>query len=290
MATQRRSRHDTIAMIYDFDGTLTPQSMQAYTVFPQLGLNPKRFWRAVRKEARATRGDQMLAYMRMLKDRIEEQKKHISKKDFRALGRRIRYFKGVEQQWFARVERYVGSQGKGIVKLKNYIISAGQKEILEGAKIRDHFARIFASEYYFDHHGRVTFPNVVVNDTIKTQYIFRINKGREDIRESINQHMPDEKRVIPFANMIYFGDGLTDVPGMTVTKKSGGYAIAVFKPGDEKARAVCRELLRANRVDFYAPADYRPDKTLERRVRLILDIIIARIMYRLELMSGRLAG
>lgn len=290
MARRRkpRPRHNTIAMIYDFDGTLTPQAMQEYTVLPKLHVKAKDFWREVRDQARATKGDQMLAYMRMLKDQIDAKKQRITKNDFRALGRRIRYFDGVER-WFGRIARYVRSQSSGTVKLKNYIISAGQKEILAGARIRDHFARIFASEYYFDHNGVATFPNVVVNDTIKTQYIFRINKGKEDIRQSINEHTPEEERVIPFANMIYFGDGMTDVPGMTVTKQSGGYAVAVFKPGDAKTRRVCKELLRAKRVDFYAPADYRPGRTLERRVRLILDIIIAQIKYQVELRS-RLAG
>jgi hypothetical protein len=282
VATNRLPRHNTIAMIYDFDETLTPQPMQEYTVLPQIGVKAKGFWKQVGEEARATRGDQMITYMRLLIDRIEEKKQHIGRKEFRALGRKIRYFKGVER-WFRRVDKYVRSRSRGIVKLKNYIISAGQKEILEGITIRKHFARIFASEYFFDHHGVVKFPKVVVNDTIKTQYIFRVNKGKEDIRESINEHTPEDERVIPFANMIYFGDGMTDVPGMTVTKKSGGYAIAVYKPRNRRKRRVCSELLQANRVDFFAPANYRPGKTLERRVRLILDIIIARIMYRLEL-------
>lgn len=289
MARSHHSRHDTIAMIYDFDGTLTPQPMQEYTVLPELDVKPASFWRAVKKQAYETRGDQMLAYMRMLKDKIDEKKQHISRNDFRALGRQIRYFPGVPA-WFGRAAKYVERASGGIVKLKNYIISAGQKEILEGVTIRRHFARIFASEYYFDHHDVATFPNIVVNDTIKTQYIFRINKGKEDIRQTINEHMPEDERVIPFGNMIYLGDGMTDVPGMTVTKKSGGYAIAVYKPGDRKTHAVCRRLLKANRVDFYAPADYRANKTLERRVRLILDIIIAQVMYQLELLSGRLAG
>jgi phosphoserine phosphatase len=287
MAERRKFRHDTIAMIYDFDGTLTAQPMQEYTVLPKLGVKPEIFWKEVKREAIRTHGDQMLAYMRMLLKKIEEKQQHISRDDFRWLGRRILYYPGVKE-WFPRVGNYVRQRGKGVVKLRNYIISAGQKEILEGIAIRDHFRRIFASEYIFDHHGVATFPNIVINDTIKTQYIFRINKGKEDIRESINEHMPDDQRAIPFSNMIYFGDGMTDVPGMTVTKKSGGYAIAVHKAGDGKSEQTCRDLLEANRVDFYAPADFRKNSSLDRRVKLILDIVTARILYQREIFVSRL--
>jgi hypothetical protein len=133
-----------------------------------------------------------------------------------------------------------------------------------------------------------TFPNVVINDTIKTQYIFRINKGLEDIRQSINRHMAESDRAVPFSNMIYLGDGMTDVPGMTDTKKSGGFAIAVHPRGKKKAVRECKELLQAQRVDFYALADFRERTQLDRRVKLILDTIVARILYQHEIFTGRL--
>ncbi|MFI5093520.1 MAG: HAD family hydrolase [Candidatus Acidiferrales bacterium] len=288
MTKRRRFRHDTIAMIYDFDGTLTPQPMQEYTVLPKLGVDPTEFWRDVKREATKTRGDHMLAYMRMLLKRIEEKEQHITRADFRALGSQILYYPGVAE-WFPRMRKYVRQRSGALVKLRNYIVSAGQKEILEGIKIRRHFHRIFASEYFFNYHGIATFPNVLINDTIKTQYIFRINKGREDIRQSINEHMAEDQRAVPFSNMVYFGDGMTDVPGMTVTKKNGGYAIAVHPMGDAKSVLTCKELLEANRVAFYAPADYNKNKSLDRRVKLILDIIIARILYEREIFVARLA-
>jgi haloacid dehalogenase-like hydrolase len=287
MADRRQFRHDCIAMIYDFDGTLTPQPMQEYTVLPKLGVKPAKFWADVKQEATQTRGDQMLAYMRMLLERIEEKKQHISRDDLRALGHRIQYYPGV-LGWFPRMSSYVLKRGGGLVRLRNYIVSAGQKEILEGIAIRQHFKRLFASEYFFNHHGVATFPNIVINDTIKTQYIFRINKGREDIRQSINAHMPEDQRAVPFSNMVYFGDGMTDVPGMTVTKKSGGYAIAVHNARDKDSERMCKKLLAANRVDFYAPADFRENSRLDRRVKLILDIIIARVLYQREIFVGRL--
>ena len=149
---------------------------------------------------------------------------------------------------------------------------------------------IFASEYHFDHRGIATFPKVLITDTAKTQYLFRINKGKEDLAESINEHVPDDERPIPFSNIIYIGDGLTDVPSMVITKSHGGNAIAVYKEngkGAQKARDICKKLLNAGRVNFIAPADYSPNSLLEKRVHLMLKSVITHIEYKSELFQCR---
>lgn len=273
-------------MVYDFDGTLSPQPMQEYTVLPELDLSPRAFWDECQREARRHKADPMLTYMRLLIEKIETKHTHLSKKRLRELARDIRYFPGVET-WFERINRHVNAVSGGNVKIRHYIISAGLKEILQGVTIRRHFTQMYASEYYFDHHEAARFPTVVINDTSKTQYIFRINKGIEDINDSINEYMPESERPIPFGNMLYIGDGMTDVPCMTVTKANGGFAVAVHKPRHSQSLAVCRELARANRIDYYAPADYRAGKTLERRVKLILDLIVARIRFHREQFAFR---
>ncbi len=284
MSKHRQFKHNIIAMIYDFDGTLTPQPMQEYTILPKLGVDPKNFWRTVKQEAEKTGGDEMLTYMRLLVEKLEARQQHLNRSDLCSLGAKIKYFPGVKS-WFERVAKYVRKRGGGNIRLENYIISAGQKEILKGVAIRNHFTAMFASEYFFDHHDRATWPNILINDTIKTQYIFRINKG---LKAPINEYMPEDQRRIPFSNIVYIGDGMTDVPGMTVTKKNGGYAIAVHRPRMPKSIATCRKLLEARRIDFYAPANYSTGRVLEKRVRLILDQIIAQVLYQREIFSARL--
>jgi phosphoserine phosphatase len=272
---------NTIALVYDFDGTLSPQPMQEYTVLPKIGVEPVEFWARVRRETLATQSDQMLVYMRHIVEALENEKIAVKREDFAAMAHAIRYFPGVEG-WFNRVNAYVRAKSGGRIKVAHYLISAGQKEILEGVSIKKHFRRIYASEYHFDHHGRATFPKILVTDTMKTQFLFRINKGREQVNESINEHMPEGERPIPFQNMIYIGDGMTDVPSMALTKKNGGHTIAVFKEDEEETLVTCRKLLDAGRVDFIAPADYRPKGKLYRRVELLLDSIIAGIAYAQE--------
>ncbi len=100
--------------------------------------------------------------------------------------------------------------------------------------------------------------------------------------------MPEADRAIPFQNMIYVGDGMTDVPSMTVTKKNGGHTVAVYDPATEKGRGIGVKLLDAGRVDFVAEADYRKGSKLARRVELLLDAIVADIAYRREAWQVRM--
>lgn len=272
---------NTIALIYDFDGTLSPKSMQDYTLLPKLGIHEREFWDEVQTEVKQTGAENMLVYMRLLLEKARERNISITRKDYRALAYKIRYFPGVES-WFDLIDEYVKTRGRNI-RVKHYLISAGMREILEGVSIKNKFSRVYACEYHFNKDGVADFPKLVITDTTKTQYIFRINKGREDLAESINEHMSEGTRPIPFGNMIYIGDGMTDVPSMAVVKKYGGHAIAVYKDSNEHEKQTCLKLLAANRVDFIAKADYRDNRELHKRTRLLLDTIIANIEYQREL-------
>jgi len=286
----KRFIQDTIALIYDFDGTLSPQPMQEYTVLPKIGIDPADFWGEVNRQSHELGEEPMLTYMRLLIEKAESKGLHIGRKEFKALGKNVQFFNGVSD-WFKRVDAYVAKHGNRQIKVRHYIISAGLKEILEGVSINKHFANVFASEYHYNHHDVATFPKLLITDTTKTQFLFRINKGKESLTESINQHMPQEDRPIPFENMIYIGDGETDVPSMALTRQNGGNSIAVYKPGrterEKKTLVTCKKLLQAGRVNFIAPADYVKDSELERRVQLLLKSVIAKIEYEKELFDCR---
>ncbi len=286
MTDKRRFAQNCIAIVYDFDGTLSPQPMQEYTVLPELGVPAKEFWKLVNKETKSSESEAMLAYMRLLIEKAEEKKVHLGRKELAALASEIKYFSGVET-WFDRINMFVKNQSNNKTKVEHYIISAGMKEILEGVSIRKFFKNIFASEYHFNHHGVAVFPKQLITDTTKTQFLFRINKGKQKLVESINKHMPEHERPIPFSNIIYIGDGLTDVPSMTVTKQSGGHSIAVYKPGSSTGLKGCKSLLEVGRVHFIASADYSENSSLEKRMKLLLKSVISSIDYKRELFSCR---
>lgn len=270
----------TIALVYDFDGTLSPRPMQEYTFLPKIGEDPRAFWAECNRVAREQKADSLITYMHLMYKKAKQKGIRIDREDLVAQGRDVELFAGVAE-WFDEIEGYVKiraeSQG---VTLRHYLISSGLTEIIEGTPIYSRFHNVFASEYWFDAYD-LPYPKRVITDTGKTQYLFRINKGVEDTGQSINQHMPEGERPIPFSNMIYFGDGDTDVPSMAVMRKNGGHAIAVYPPG--KNRLKCMDLFKAGRIDFFAPADYRRGSDLFKRTCLLIDRMLADIRVQEEI-------
>jgi len=270
----------TIALVYDFDGTLSPRPMQDYAFLPQIGVDPAAFWKESNDIARREGADGLISYMRLMYKKAKAAGVRIDRDDLVAQGKHVELFEGVEE-WFDEIGAYVKehTQSQG-VSLRHYIVSAGLTEIIEGTRIYKRFHNVFASEYWFDAYD-LPYPKRVITDTGKTQYLFRINKGIEDLGQGINEHMDEASRPIPFANMIYFGDGDTDVPSMAVMRKNGGHAVAVHTPG--KARKKCVELFKAGRCDFFAPADYRRGSELFKRTCLLIDRILADIRVQEEM-------
>jgi 2-hydroxy-3-keto-5-methylthiopentenyl-1-phosphate phosphatase len=278
----RAFNHNVIAVVYDFDGTLTPQPMQEYTILPEIGIKDgKRFWKQVNEESTRTNGEAIVAYMRLMLEKAKSKRFAVTAERLKESARNINYFPGV-QTYFQRINNYVKKQFDSGIEVRHYVISAGLKEIISGTSIAKYFYKVFASEYYYNEYGAATFPNVVVNDTLKTQFIFRINKGKENLSENINLHMPMHLRPIPFQNILYIGDGLTDVPCMTVIRKNGGSAIAVYKPYSSQGKQICKQLLKAERVNFIAQADYKSGTELDRLIKLLLGNIVEGIRYERE--------
>ena len=274
-------KQNTIALVYDFDGTLIPKTMQEYTIIPRLKLDSDKFWSQIIKEANDTEGEIMMIYMRQLITHAESMNVNITREEFKLMASKIKYFKGVET-WFDNINQYIKSKHHKI-KVAHYVISAGHHEILESTSIHHKLTNVFGSQYYFDNKGRATFPKNVVTDTAKTQFLFRINKGKEKVSDSINSHMPEHKRPIPFENMIYIGDGLTDVPSMALIKKQNGHAVSVYPKNSKDQKKVSADLLSAKRVDFIAEANYTKSSILYKRICLLIDMISARIKYTIEL-------
>ncbi len=270
----------TIALVYDFDGTLSPKPMQEYAFLPKLGIDARDFWAESNRVAAEQGADPLITYMHLLYKKAKEKGVRVDRADLVAQGGHVELYPGV-MEWFDQIGEYVRLRAESHgVTLRHYLISSGLTEIIEGTKIYDRFHNVFASEYWFDAYD-LPFPKRVITDTGKTQYLFRINKGIEDLGQSANHHMPEEQRPIPFSNMIYYGDGDTDVPSMAVVRKNGGHAVAVHAPG--KARGKCVDLFRAGRCDFFAPADFRRGSELFKRTCLLVDRMLADIRIREEM-------
>ena len=261
METQR----PIVAFLYDFDKTLCTTDMQDYAFIPSLDMTPKEFWAEANGFGRGNRIDGILAYMYTMIREAEKRNRPFTREDLVEKGRSIVLFPGVED-WFRRINAFGEAQG---VQVEHYIISSGLREIIEGSSISGEFKKIYASEFYYDETGRPVWPKLAVNFTAKTQFVYRINKGVLDVSDdkTLNDSMPDDSKRVPFTNMVYMGDGLSDVPCMKMMRAYGGQAIAVYQ---ESNRMGVEDLLAKGRVDFIFPADYSEDTALDLTVKNII--------------------
>lgn len=253
-----------IAVMYDFDKTLCTRDMQNYRFIPSLGLQVSEFWDYTNEVQQNENMDSVLAYMYAAIKISKEKNIPLKRSRLEENGKGIEFFPGVIE-WFKRINKFGADNG---VKIEHYVISSGMKEIIEGTVISGEFKNIFACEYLYDSGGTAVWPKTAVNYTNKTQFVYRINKGVLDVSNDIdlNRSMPDDSKRIPFQNMIYIGDGLSDVPCMKMMKSYGGKAIAVYQTLDEKVK----ELLRKDRVDFIYPADYSEGTELDKTIKDII--------------------
>lgn len=268
-----------LAIAYDFDGTLAPGNMQEHSFIPELGIDITKFWTDVKKDSAKHDMNEILAYMYLMLKRAAEKEKPITKSAFEKHGNGITLFEGVET-YFDTINEYAKSQGAHI---DHYIISSGLRDILKGTSIAKHFKLMFASGYKFDANGVAEWPALAVDYTTKTQYLFRINKGIDNVHDNskINKFMTEDERPMPFRNMIYIGDGETDIPAMKMTKELGGTSIAVYNPKKRKERdklsmkQMCQQLIEEDRVNYIAPADYTDESPLVNIIKLTIDRIVA---------------
>lgn len=258
-----------MAICYDFDGTLSPGNMQEYGFMESLGTTPDRFWVKSNNFAKEHSADINLAYMKRMIEEAKIKDVPFNKQAFCDYGKSVKLFDGVTE-WFSRINQYGKSHG---VEVKHYVISSGLKEIIECTDIGKCFEYIFASSYIYDANGIPIWPANVVNYTSKTQYIFRINKGCCDINDNkkINSYVKEDDRPVPFSNMVFIGDGETDIPAMKMVKVNGGHSIAVYNSAKKGKKDKAVKLITENRVNFVANADYSAGKKLDRYIKFVIN-------------------
>ena len=278
---------DTIALIFDFDDTLAPDSTTL--LLKKHGIDAKKFWGTEFKSLMESGYDPPLAYLKLILDKTGQGRPlgHLTNKDLRTFGSSLdsHFMTGIPQIFRDLKKMVARTEG---IQIEFYIISGGLREIIIGSKIvRDNFKEVYGCE--FEEGGnpaRICGIKRAVSFTEKTRYIFEINKGlaQASTRKNpyqVNQEIPEGKRRILFENMIYVGDGLTDIPCFSLVKKLGGTPFGVFDPGDPvNAKKALLDFLRPKRViSMHAPR-YGPKGELGALLRAAVSNLCGQIVVR----------
>jgi len=254
-----------VAIMYDFDKTLCSEDMQNYSFIPALGMKPAEFWDLTTQFVEKENVEKILAYMYMMVLQAREKGIKLTKEYLNSLGKAIKYYEGVTT-WFSRMNAYGESLG---LTVEHYLVSSGTKEIIDGCSIAKEFKAIYGCEFLFDEvTGEAIWPKYAINYTMKTQYFFRVSKGVIDSSDDVTLNQRTRNRRIPYRNIVYIGDGMTDIPCMILVKENGGKSIAVYQK-DKKDRVM--GLLEDGRVNYICRADYKSGSELETILKLVME-------------------
>ena len=221
-----------IGILYDFDKTLCTTDMQEYDFIKNLGMTSGEFWGEAAQITDQHGVERILAYMFVMIKKCKEKGIPLTEEYLKQCGENVVLYDGV-LSWFDRINAFGESLG---VTIEHYIISSGTYEIIQGTPIAKYFKRIYACRYMYDEKGEALWPALAINYTLKTQYIYRISKGILDVTDdyNLNREQNEKLRRIAYRNMIYIGDGLTDIPCMKMLKEKGGKSIALYPAGNSQ--------------------------------------------------------
>lgn len=288
---------NVIAVVWDFDRTLSPRYMQR-PLFEEYGVNEEDFWREVNAlpayYARA--GIEMqadTAYLNHILTYVAQGRMAgLTNAKLRELGGRIPLFPGLPD-FFDELKTVVAAPpfAETDIRLEHYVVSTGLKEMIRGSAIFPKLAGVFASEFVetaagpgadltkTPASGPVSQIAGALDNTTKTRALFEINKGvGKHAQIKVNTAIPEEERRVPFKNMIYIADGPSDIPSFSVVKKHGGLAYAVYDPASDGQFKQVVELHNAGRVNDYGEADYTPRSKTSRWLALTVEAIAERML------------
>ena len=261
---------EKVAFMYDFDDTLIDGSSDDALIKEVLGIkNIYDWWDEVNTFASKHNMDPFLATLYCYKNEFEKRGIEVTKHFFSKYGKSVKFFQGVTT-WFDRINEY--ARGLGL-EIEHYIISSGLKEIMEATEIAPKIKKIFGSSYIYDENGKAMWIGHSINYTNKTQFMYRIRKNFiENLADfgDINERIIDKSKIIPYGNMVYFGDGVTDIPCMKILTMFNGNSICVYKENSKASYEGAKKLYLDKRVNSYVPADYSEGSKLDEVVKHIL--------------------
>lgn len=280
MMTTQPFPQTTITVIWDFDETLIPGSMQK-PILEEYKIDEAIFWDEVNAlskyySARDVTINQSSAYLNHMLTYVKAGKfPGLNNAKLRELGAQIEFFDGVTELFqMLKNEALADSDfQKHQIDVELYVVSAGLSRMIKGSAIAEYIDGIWGCEFieaaappgYLHGEQSELMPSeseisqigFTIDDTTKTRAIFEINKGvNKHSTVDVNSQIPHENRRVPFNNMVYIADGPSDIPVFSLLNQYGGRTYAVYRPSSKRHFDRVCTLRQQNRIEAYGPADY----------------------------------
>jgi phosphoglycolate phosphatase-like HAD superfamily hydrolase len=294
--------NNIIAIIFDFDITLSPE-FQQQVIFDDWNVEASDFWKeSVHNIANGY--DMEHGYLKTLIDYGKRNPKYaLNNQKLYEYGKKVNLYQGLSRKEendsiFDDLEAILGKENykSHNITLEFYCISGGITEMIDASltqhNIRHYFKEIFACRMDEDENGKLTYIKETVGHTIKTQKLYMISKGvlpsNGDNPALVNEVTKHYR--IPFNQMIFLGDGQTDIPVFSLINSMGGTSVAVYREEKNSDGTINEEAtlktyhsgyklaIESKRAEQLLPADYSNGKPLKMALLAYVEKIATKIV------------
>ena len=263
-----------VVLIFDFDETLGPNTTK--TVFDELGLDYTSFEKEVTKRKQEM-WQKTLAECALLRELSHSSGSPLTRESMERVGTEFPLYPGADTL-VKRLRAHVREMDEQI-EVEFVLLTAGFKTVPGASKIGEQFDRIYGGEYHFDEDGRVLGAKRIITHVDKVHYVKQLAQGLDldDPSELENTYLQREPEdyYVPLSQIIYVGDGSSDMSAFQVVEEGGGIAIAV-DPGEGEWDGYSK-MAPNRRVHHVAKAEYEDGDELMRALCLATSVMVTRI-------------
>lgn len=268
-----------IAIAFDFDDTLAPDTFAG--LINAFDFDEETF-RTERYEPLKEKGwDAIPARFFSLLEGAKHQKneKRLSRDYLKQYGENIQLFEGVSDMFDRLIQcaRKISPE----IELEFYIVSSGLVDIVKHTPIANRFEAIWGCELHYDENGEAVWMKRIITNPDKVRYLYYLSKGIESGSGEdllfVYQDVPNNDLHVPLDQVIYVGDGTSDLPCFRLINQSRGIPIAVYPRGTAREWANAYDVSESQRVMALAEADYREGSVLMQSLALAVESVAKKI-------------
>jgi 2-hydroxy-3-keto-5-methylthiopentenyl-1-phosphate phosphatase len=261
---------NNISLVWDFDGTLTPEDSTSILIEYLTKNDRKHFWDyivSLRGGKKPKLQDLFFSeapiWTYSLARFASDLGLPLDKNFLKTHAHRVPLYNFVPE-FLRNIKRLENTTRfkKVNLKIHHFIVSAGLKEFVEEIAPKNLITWTWGCRFRVLREGNKieNVPVYCMDETLKTRAIFEISKGTfKNPRSShVNDRVGSEGRFSPFSNFIYIGDGFSDVPALSLVRKNRGMGIVVYDPNwdAKKIKQKLGKISKDNRADLITNADY----------------------------------
>jgi len=233
-----------IQLCFDLDDTLCSNTT---TLFLQSkNIDPKGFYEKSDDMVRLGYNPTS-AYLWLLIETLP----NVTSQDFINFGKTVKMYNGVHTLKTRLQELFPN------YKIEMHLISAGIPEVIKGLKVYNQFDSVWTNTLIYNKNDN---PIRVASSITPSEKIGCLNAIQKRLKSVFGVNTLKFK--VPHQNILYIGDGLTDISALTYNKAMGGYSIAVDPKDTWK-----NSFINDKRVNGIYSADYGINSDLFKAIR-----------------------